>query len=191
PVVMKNQVEPVMRTQGEAMTADRYYQAGRSAMRSGDLLGARKFFAQALLQDPNYVDAINAMAAILTVQGRYSDSLELMRQAVERAPKDAMYRRNLDRVEKLAARERASESAPVAEAAGVGDAAAVASAAASAASAPVAAPPAAIVPASVVTIDETGPLALASDTVAVIEVAPNVYRLQVPEYRVASAGRSP
>src|SRR5690606_10730800 len=143
PVALKNQVEPLMRTQGAAMSADRYYQAGRSAMRSGDLLGARKFFAQALLQDPNYVDAINAMAAILTVQGRYSDSLELMREPVERAPKDAMYRRNIDRVERLAARERASEWAAVAGAGGVGDAAAVASAAASATAAPVAAPPAA------------------------------------------------
>lgn len=187
PVVLKNQVEPVMRTQGEAMTADRYYQAGRSAMRSGDLTGARKFFSQALLQDPNYVDAINAMAAILTVQGRYSDSLELMRQAVERAPDDAMYRRNLERVEKLAARERASELAPLAEtsgvgAAGVGNTPAVVTAAASATAG------AATVPAAVMTIDETGSLALASDTVAVVAVAPNVYRLQVPEYRMASVG---
>jgi len=185
PVVMKNQVEPVMRTQGAAMTADRYYQAGRSAMRSGDLLGARQFFAQALLQDPNYVDAINAMAAILTVQGRYADSLELMRQAVERAPDDAMYRRNLERVEKLVARERAqpSEPTPVAEAAAAGGATVVEIAAADATVA------ATTVPASVVTIDEAGSRPLAGDTVAVVEVAPNVYRLQVPEYRMAGAAR--
>ncbi len=187
PVAMKNQVEPVMRTQGAAMSADHYYQAGRSAMQSGDLRGARKFFSQALLQDPNYIDAINAMAAILTVQGRYGDSLELMRQAVERAPGDAMYRRNLERVEKLAARELGQPSAPPTEAASaagvdtaVGTGGADATVTASATTATTGS-------ASVVTIDETGSRALAGDTVAVVEVAPNVYRLQVPGYRMASA----
>lgn len=184
PVVMKNHVEPVMRTQGAEMSADRYYQAGRSAMRSGDLSGARKFFSQALLQDPNYIDAINAMAAILTVQGRYSDSLELMRQAVERAPDDAMYRRNLERVEKLVAREREQASQPVTTAA----------ADTTAAPTPVTteARPTAVAaatPAAVMTIDDTGPKAGSADTVAVVEVAPNVYRLQLPEYRMASAGQ--
>src|SRR5690606_5318180 len=133
--------------------------------------------------------AINAMAAILTVQGRYADSLELMRQAVERAPGDAMYRRNLERVEKLAARERAQPSAPpgeAASAAGGGTAVGTAGADATVAAATTTTTTGS---ASVVTIDETGSRALAGDTVAVVEVAPNVYRLQVPEYRMASAAQ--
>lgn len=185
PVVLKNEVQPVLRTQGAEMSADAYYQAGRRAMRSGDLVGARKFFSQALLQDPNYVDAINAMAAILTVQGRYGDSLELMRQAVERAPHDAMYRRNLERVEKLLAREQAVKTADGAGPAGSGSG--------SAGQSPVAnvnAEPAAVVaPVAVATIDESGARPYAAESARVVEVAPNVYSLQVPEHRMMAAGR--
>jgi len=182
PVAMKNQVEPVMRVEGAAMSADRYYQAGRSAMRAGDLRAARKYFSLALLQDPDYIDAINGMAAILTVQGRYGDSLELMRQAVERAPDNEMFRRNLDRVEKLAARESllasgaAPASAPPAPAPAEPPAA-------SASPAPVE-PPTALAEAPAALAEPRAP---ASTTAAVVAVAPNVYQLQLPGYSLAAA----
>lgn len=187
PVVLKNQVEPVMRTEGAAMSADHHYQAGRSAMRAGDLRSARKFFSQALLQDPNYIDAINAMAAILTVQGRYSDSLELMRQAVERAPDNAMFRRNLDRVERMVAREAGRPPAPVAGVAGV-----VAESAAPATVREAAGPAAVVTLAeagqvAATTPDHTAPGASVDAAPAVVEVAPNVYQLRLPEHRVATA----
>ncbi len=113
PLAMKSHIEPVMRTDGVSMSADQHYLAGRGALLAGNLASARMHFMQALLTDPGYVDAINGMAAILTVQGRYSDSLELMRQATVRDPDNEMYRRNLARVESLA---RTSEN-PAPEAA--------------------------------------------------------------------------
>jgi hypothetical protein len=183
PVVLKNQVEPVMRTQGAEMSADRYYQAGRSAMRSGDLRGARKFFSLALLQDPNYIDAINAMAAILTVQGRYADSLELMRQAVERAPDNAMFRRNLERVERMVARERAQPlasgpQANPAPAGSVGDS-----------TEPAVVEPAREAPATAAgtALAQGEPASELDVAPVVVALAPNVYQLQLPDYRAAGA----
>ena len=100
-LAQKNQVEPVMRTEGLRMTAAAYYQQGRIALTAGDLESAQRHFAQSLLHDPAYLDALNGMAAILTVQGRYQESLHLLQQAVARAPDDKMYQRNIVRVEQL------------------------------------------------------------------------------------------
>ena len=112
PLVLKNHIEPVMRSDGVPMTADQHYQSGRSALMEGNLASARQHFMQTLLHDPKYIDAINGMAAILTVQGRYADSLELMRQATVRDPENEMYRRNLTRVEALARRSEPESISP-------------------------------------------------------------------------------
>ena len=110
PLMMKNFLEPVTRVEGETATADQVYQSGRSALLSGDLVAAGRLFSQTLVLEPDYLDAINGLAAILTIQGRYADSLALMRQAAERAPDNGMFRRNVARVEALSRRAQATES---------------------------------------------------------------------------------
>lgn len=93
-------IEPVLQVNGESIsTARDHYQSGRGAWQRGDLRLARTRFAAALRLDPNQVDAINGMAAVLSAKGMHEDALQLLHRAVRLAPDEPVYRRNLQRLQ--------------------------------------------------------------------------------------------
>ena len=75
--------------------AQEHYDLAVSYLRQSHLDEAAEQLKQALAEDPNFADAINAMGVVLTRQGRYDEAMQRFDQAVRLDPKQLGYQLNV------------------------------------------------------------------------------------------------
>jgi tetratricopeptide (TPR) repeat protein len=66
------------------------YNQGMELFAEGKLEEAIRAYERALLEDPNYADALHALAMTLAHQGRLDEAIEVGKRLVEASPEDEL-----------------------------------------------------------------------------------------------------
>jgi arylsulfatase A-like enzyme len=74
-----------------------WFRLGQLLDHGGDPAGAERAWRRAAEVDPQQVDALKALAALLAEKGRTAEAIETAEEAQRRAPDDAAIRRSLER----------------------------------------------------------------------------------------------